>query len=262
MRINPGVGFVGRRDLIVTSPAVWFDLRPSWRPSFLRSIGPGFTAFFYHEYTSRRFQEGAVTFRLPQLVFQSGASITPLMLVNWQNLTTEEASGFRPLGVPIPTDDYFYISYGVNLETDLSRKFALSAEFNAGDYLNGHLLTLDSFVQMAPNPKLALRLAYTLNEARRLGEDRMRATSHLLGPELRLALNPRVQLYAFYQYNTLVDQGAWNLRFGWEFRPLSYLYLVLNDSRFYIDDALRQANPNRFATQQQVILKVSYLMQL
>jgi len=47
----------------------------------------------------------------------------------------------------------------------------------------------------------------------------------------RFALNPRVQLSVFYQYNSFDEQGRWNIRGSWEYQPLSFLYIVFNDSR-------------------------------
>ena len=38
---NPDVGFVSRRDLILTSPAGIIDLRPRWKPDFVRRFQPG-----------------------------------------------------------------------------------------------------------------------------------------------------------------------------------------------------------------------------
>jgi hypothetical protein len=48
----------------------------------------------------------------------------------------------------------------------------------------------------------------------------------------RLAANPRIQFSGFYQYNTFDKQGRWNLRGSWELAPLSFLYLVFNESSF------------------------------
>jgi hypothetical protein len=53
----------------------------------------------------------------------------------------------------------------------------------------------------------------------------------LITPELRLALNPRVQLITFYQYNTAVERGVFNGRLSWEYAPLSFVYLVYSDNR-------------------------------
>jgi len=101
-----------------------------------------------------------------------------------------------------------------------------------------------------------LTVEYELNRASHLGARRESKTTHLLGPELRLALNPRVQLTGFYQYNSLRALGSWNARFAYEFAPLSYLYLVFNDSR----STDQIANP--IAATQQFILKMSYQFEI
>ncbi|GAB5520875.1 MAG: hypothetical protein RhofKO_31260 [Rhodothermales bacterium] len=259
---NAGVGFVGRRDLIVSSPAVTLDLRPSWRPSFVRNFAPGFTGFVYHEYSTRRFQEASVSVRPINMILQNGAQISPYLRLNWQHLNAAEAAGFRPLGLSISADDYQFTQYGFYLASDLSRKVAAVLDLQTGPYFDGQITTATSFLQLAPSPHLAFRLDYIYNRITDLGPTDASATSHLIIPELRLALNPRMQINAFYQYNTFADQGAWNVRFAWEFSPLSYLYLVFNDSRYFVDDTLRRGNPERFAIQQQAIFKVSYLRQL
>lgn len=256
------VGFVSRPDLIVTSPAVSLDLRPDWLPSAVRSWRPGFTAFLFHEYSTRRFQEGSVSIRPLWLELNSGAEVSPFVRVAWQRLTEAEAQGFRPLGLEIAPGDYTFTQAGFYLATDQSRKYAATFEGRAGPYFDGSLATFQATTQVAPSPRVALRVDYTFNQIRSVGPDEAGATSHLLGPELRLALNPRVQASAFYQYNTFAEQGAWNVRFAWEFSPLSFVYLVFNDRRFYVDDLERRDDPFRFQDEQQVIFKVSYLRQL
>ena len=42
------------------------------------------------------------------------------------------------------------------------------------------------------------------------------------------ALNPRVQFTAYYQRNDANDRETWNTRLAWEYRPLSFPYLVYN----------------------------------
>ncbi len=61
---------------------------------------------------------------------------------------------------------------------------------------------------------------------------------------------------AFYQRNTSVKRNVWNVRFSWEYRPLSYIYLVFN--RNALDN---ERAPDRFS-QQQYIGKITYLLQL
>lgn len=70
---------------------------------------------------------------------------------------------------------------------------------------------------------------------------------------VRLALNPRLQLSVFYQYNSFDQQGRWNVRGSWEYQPLSFFYVVFNDSQ--IDDSL---SPVR---EQQLISKITWVKQ-
>ena len=63
------------------------------------------------------------------------------------------------------------------------------------------------------------------------------------------------QLTAFYQYNEAVRQGTLNARFSWEFKPLSYLYVVLNDAR----DAGQPTLPG--PRRQQLLVKLVYFGQ-
>lgn len=259
---NPSVGFLGRQNLIVSSPALWFDVRPSWLPQTVRRLQPSFTAFVYHEYNTRRFQEGSITFRPVYIEFQDGAELLLYVESNWQRLNEVEASGFRPLGLSLEASEYQFTQVGLHGITDLSRAYAGSFNVSSGPYFDGRFTSVEAFLQVAPSPQLAFRFDYTYNRITSLGEANADASSHLIAPELRLALNPRMQVNAFYQYNTFAEQGAWNVRFSWEFSPLSYLYLVFNDSRYFVDDGLRRQSPERFATQQQAIFKVSYLRQL
>ena len=256
------VGFISRPDLIVSSPAVTLDIRPAWLPALVRRWRPGFSAFLFHEYSTRRFQEGSFTFRPLYMELDSGAEVSPFLRFNWQRLNEAEAAVFRPLGVAVDAGEYQFTQIGLYMITDLSRKYAASFEGRIGSYFDGTLATTTTTAQIAPSPRVALRVNYTFSQIRSAGPTEAGATSHLIGPELRLALNPRLQVNAFYQYNTFAEQGAWNVRFSWEFSPLSFIYLVFNDRRYYVDDLVRREDPFRFQDEQQVIFKVSYLRQL
>ena len=48
----------------------------------------------------------------------------------------------------------------------------------------------------------------------------------------RLALNPRLQLTAFYQKNTDDSSQNYYIRFSWEYQPLSFVYLIFNHQEF------------------------------
>ena len=259
---NPGVGFVARDDLLLTSPAGNLDLRPGWKPEFVRSFNPGFVAYMYHRLSDGAFQEAWLTLTPVSISFIKGAEINLSLEPNWQTLENQDVAVFRPLGVGLDAGDYSYIRYNAALQSDLSRRYSGALEVTAGPYFDGQLTTVSATARLAPSPHMALSLDYELNRATNLGTLGEDVDSHLFGPELRLALNPRFQFNAFYQYNTLEERARWNVRMSYEFSPLSYVFLVFNDNRYFINETLRRSNPDFFATQQQAILKVSYLRQL
>ena len=72
----------------------------------------------------------------------------------------------------------------------------------------------------------------------------------------RFAVNPRLQLIGFYQRNSLDNSENYNLRLSWEYRPLSYVYLIFNRG---------QSKDGMFLNKQSeehAMAKISYLLQL
>jgi hypothetical protein len=68
---------------------------------------------------------------------------------------------------------------------------------------------------------------------------------------LRLAYNTRLQVSAFYQYNSFDQQGRWNVRGSWEYRPLSFVYLVFNENNLTRLDQVNTSAIVKFSLMQQ-----------
>jgi len=114
-------------------------------------------------------------------------------------------------------------------------------------------------LRFAPFPHIQLTADYQFNRLSDLGIDRRTMETQLIGTELRLALNPTVQLVSFLQYNTTSERTTLNSRFVWEYSPLSYIYLVYNDNRQELSDP-----ETDLITRQQIqqgIFKVTFLKQ-
>ncbi|MEM1057458.1 MAG: hypothetical protein AAGI52_18220 [Bacteroidota bacterium] len=195
-------------------------------------------------------------------VFQSGAEASAFVRPAWQELDAEEAVFFRPLGASLAAGSYRYVQVGAAVSSDPSRQITGSVEASTGGYYDGRLTTVEATASAAPSPRLSVALRYELNDARSLGVDALDVRSHLVGADVRVALSPQLQATAFWQYNSLADLASLNARVSWEFAPLSFVYLVVNDSRFYVPTADRMATPEALLPEQQGVLKVSYLRQL
>jgi hypothetical protein len=249
----PASGFVRRQDYLWTSPAGWLDLRPSWRPSFVRSFEPGAYLGVYHRPSDGRFLEAEAHLYPVYVRFHNNTIVRASAWLHWQDHEAE----FRPLpGVVIAPGRYRYQRGAVSVSTSPSSRFTGNVDFVTGPFYNGRLHALTVSGSAVPSPHAGLFLTWTLNALRDVGVDRADVDAWILAPELRLALNPRVQLTTFYQYNSTQDVGAWNVRFSWEFQPLSYVYLVYND-RQPGASALASAGP----AERQLILKATWLRQ-
>ncbi|NEQ54272.1 MAG: carbohydrate binding family 9 domain-containing protein [Leptolyngbya sp. SIO3F4] len=252
---NPRVGFISANNYLLTSPAFSLRLRPKWLPKFIRQYSPGITTYLYNYLDDFSFREGFVSYSPFSVELQNGSEFSYSIRTNWQSLREP----FSPVGIEILAGDYQFTSHRFSYFGDFSKKFAFSSAYRFGGYFNGKLNTFSSSLRFAPLPHIQLTADYEFNRLSNLGEGRSTEETHLIGTELRLALNPRVQLISFLQYNTTSERTTLNSRFVWEYRPLSYIYLVYNDNR---QELLNPETDMITRTHdQQGIFKVTFLKQ-
>ena len=251
-RYNPSLGFVSRNNLIEHNPGGYFIIRKKWFPKFIRSYEPGAFAFIYQSQKDYSFQEAYVNVFLCYLLFSNGGSLDLTYQPNWQNLPVD----FYPVDVLIPKGNYMYNRAWVDYSTDRSKKVSLSLGGSTGGYFNGYQNELTAGLRFAPIPHIAMRVDYEYNQFRNLGLYKQNLETQLITANVRLALNPRVQLTGFYQYNTFTEKTRWNVRLSWEYQPLSYIYLVYNNFKYPYSIA-----DKTLFNEQQTIFKVTYLKQ-
>lgn len=255
-KYDPRSGFVDATNYVLTSPAVTWKLRPSWLPKkWLRQYSPGVTTYFYHYYTNLAFREGYISYSPLSLDFQNGATVSYSFISNWQQLIEP----FSPLGIEIAPGRYTYNTHSFEASTDNSKKLFLSTKYSYGGYFDGTLQSLSASVRMVPDPHVALTLSYSRNEINGLGVSSSAVTTDLATSEIRLALNPRVQWITFYQYNSSIHRNTLNTRLQWEYKPLSFIFLVLNDNRQ--DFTNEETNLTSRVKSQQGVFKLTYLKQ-
>jgi hypothetical protein len=251
---NPSTGFVGRTNVLLTSPGVILDLRPAWRPKAIRNFRPGGYVNLYHGPQDGRLQEGLLVSYV-DVIWLNGTLLYPYLEHQWQR-PTQPFELVRGITVPAGTLDY--TRGGLFLRTDQSARVSGQGDVSHGGFFGGTSTQASGNVRWAPSPRVALQVNYDVAELRRVGSSRGIVQTRLVAPELRLAWNPRLQFSSFYQYNTSAERGTLNARFSWEFAPLSYLYVVYNDRRA-IGDA-RRALVTGLPTEQ-LLVKFVYLWQ-
>jgi hypothetical protein len=223
----PGMGFTFANNVVHHNPGGYYIWRPKKEKSLIRRADPGFFVNYYHNASDGKFQQADLYIFPVYQWFRDNSFMQVAITPTWQNIDFL----FAPLDIAVPEGRYFYTRYKAEYNTDRSRKLSGSAEAEFGRFYDGRLLTLTTGARFAPSPHAALTLDYELNRARSLGKNDEDKDVHLYSVGMRLALNPQLQSTVFYQYNSLNKTGRWNARLSWEYRPLSFLYLVFNDIR-------------------------------
>lgn len=245
----PGMGFVFAQNTIRHNPGGYFIWRPKgeWWKKWIRRWDPGVFVYWYQNAHNFKTQEFSLYF-FPVYIITSGNGIIEYALYPyWQNFDFS----FNILGKTIAPGRYNIFRQMFRYGTDASRKLSFTGRYEFGGYYNGKLSTLSLSGRIAPSPYIAFTATYDFNDFKSFGINENDFRTHLYTAGLRLAYNPRIQLSAFYQYNSYDKQGQCNLRGSWEFAPLSFVYIVLNENNFR-DTPVRN---------QSIISKISYLKQ-
>ena len=248
-KYNPRLGFVRQNNVIRHNPGGYYIWRPE-KINWIRRWDPGMFVNFNHDAVRPgQFQQASLYIFPVYVWFKDNSFLEMSLTPTWQNINFD----FAPLGVPIERDNYYYTRFLVQYNTDLSKKWSLNLGYNFGRFYNGTRNTIEAAARFAPIPNVAVTVDYEYNDLQNLGLERRDLETHLTTVGVRLALNPRLQLSSFYQYNSFDRQGRWNIRGSWEYRPLSFIYFVFNDTQ--IDGLERQFS------EQQMISKLTFIKQ-
>lgn len=248
-RYTPASGFVSRTNVALHAPKVTYDWRPAWRPASIRNFNLFGSSFVYTDLRDGELEE-TYSETYVDIVGQHGALFYPDLL----HFSQRVREAFEPVpGVVVAPGRYSYWRPNVYYGTDKSRRAWAGARVYTGGYYDRSLDQLELRLFASPTPRAALGVNVDINRFH--GGGAATVVTRLIAPELRLAWNPRLQLTAFYQYNEAARQGTLNARFSWEFKPLSYLYVVLNDAR----DAGQPTLPG--PRRQQLLVKLVYFGQ-
>lgn len=246
---SPDMGFVFQKDVMYHSPGGYAILRPKWLP-FVRRWDPGAFFNYYHDMEDfGNFQQSSLYIFPIYTWFKDNSFVEASLTPTWQNINF----AFAPLGLEIEQGQYDYTRFLLRYNSDRSKKLSGSISYDFGNFYNGSRSTIEAGLRYAPFPHVALSADYEHNNINGLGILREDLDTDLYTASLRLALNPRVQLSTFYQYNSFDEQGRWNVRFSWEYMPLSFIYLVFNDTQTNIFDPVQQRT--------QFISKITFLKQ-
>ena len=246
---NPDMGFVFQNNVMYHSPGGYAILRPKELP-FIRRWDPGIFVNYYHDFDNfNNFQQSSIYIFPVYTWFKDNSFLELSLTPTWQNINFD----FSPLGIEIEQNRYSYTRYTARYNSDQSKKLSGSIRYDYGDFYNGTRNSINAGFRYAPIPHISFRADYEHNDINGLGVLEEDIETDLYTGSLRLALNPRVQLSTFYQYNSFDEQGRWNVRFSWEYLPLSFIYIVFNDTQTDAFDPVQRST--------QTISKITLLKQ-
>ena len=247
---DPKSGFISRKDVIATTTGIQLSLREKWLPfrQFIRDYEPGLHAELYHEASTGNILEQKVSFTPLSFNFTKGGKTGVSYFYHYQNIAGE----FTPVGIAIGAGKYTYNRYQVYYASDGSQKIAYDLSYETGGYFNGRLNTLDTSLAYSPIPYISLGAGVTMNDFKQAGSAKENKTVNLYSFDSRFALNPRLQLTFLYQRNSLDKSNLYNARFSWEYKPLSFVYLVFNSRGYGLMERTKGHN---------AIVKISFLKQ-
>ncbi len=245
---NPDMGFVFQKNVVRHSPGGYYIWRP--KTDFIRRWDPGVFFNYNHDAANpSNFQQASLYIFPVYTWFKDNSFMEMSLSPTWQNINFP----FAPLGLEIEQGNYFYTRYYIRYNTDQSKKWSGGLTYNFGNFYDGSRWTINLYGRLAPIPHVSFTFNYERNELENIGLENQNMDTDLMTIGSRFALNPRVQISTFYQYNSFDEQGRWNIRASWEYQPLSFIYLVFNDTQINgLDDPFQE---------QQFIGKVTFLKQ-
>lgn len=243
----PGMGFIFTSNTFYNNGGGYFIWRPNrgLASRLIRRGDPGVFVEIYQDGRTFNFQSGNIYFFPVYIIFRDNSTLEYAVYPTWEQFF------FNPLGFSVKPGKYFYTRQQLRYISDGSKRISGGINYYWGKYYDGRLTELNLSIRVAPHPKLNFTGSYQLNRIQSLGIHAVNEDISLWTVGCRLAANPRIQFSGFYQYNTFDKQGRWNLRGSWEFAPLSFLYIVFNESSF----------GNSPVRNQTFISKLSYLKQ-
>ncbi|MDC8004254.1 DUF5916 domain-containing protein [Aureisphaera galaxeae] len=155
---------------------------------------------------------------------------------------------FDPLsnGNPLVPDSYNYVRARAGYNSARNKSFVYNAYAQYGQFYSGLNTTLGGTVNYRLLPYANLLVSYQLDDLdlNELGQE----TFHLAQFTGEVFFTNRLNWTTYIQYSTQNDNLNFNSRLQWEYKPLSYVFLVITDN---FNEQLERTNWG-------VALKVNY----
>lgn len=246
IRIGPGfdpsLGFVPRRNIHLWDFTGDYKPRPNW--SLVRQMTHEFSFRLFNTWNNSDWESYELLVKPLDWLFESGDRAQAGLLRH----------GDRPpevfelaADVDIPTGSYEWTRYFLEASTAQKRMLNAQVRWEAGDYYNGTLNTLEGKLALKPSAFLTLEFSGERNTGKATAIDveeqeltETDFTEELFGLRFQLNFSPNLQFSSLTQYDTQSRELGSNNKLRWTFDPLGDLFLVYNHN------LIRRASDNRW----------------
>jgi hypothetical protein len=247
---NPGIGFEMIDDFIASGQRVqytWISPEDSWFQSHYIQF---FNYFFYRvpEYSLMIYNLNP-TWNFSSKNSWTG-SIGPAYRIDELDEDFELADS-----VIVPVGRYGYLSGELMLQTPGTSSFYTIFMFEGGEYYDGYKLTPSIQPKWNLGASVELGGFYQVDLIRFPGRNQS-LNNHIVGLRALYMFSTRLSLSAFVQYNSAIHKVLPNLRFRYNPREGTDLYLVFNEGRNTWPD--REVPVLPVYDQRNITLKFSY----
>ena len=220
---NPEVGFVRRRDIRRSFGEFRFSPRPTSIDAVRRFVWT--SQFTYIENLQR--------------VLETREAATAFT-IEWENsdalnVSAMQSYEFLPRPFPIasnaviPVGGYDFTNLGIGYTFGQQRRVSGGIFAEHGTFYSGHKTTLSvRRGRISVTNQFSLEPTYSVNWID-LAEGSFIA--NLIGTRVTHTMTPFMFASGLVQYNSSIDSISANIRFRWEYRPGSELFIVLNEER-------------------------------
>lgn len=244
---NPEVGFVNRTDLVTNYAKLEFTPRPKSGP--VREYN--FQGWIYYQPSTEgvlQTQEWQTTFRI---LFQNGAYTDDDLFDNFIQYLPQPFNIFK--NVNIPAGVYHYDRHQFTFGSNQDRKFVYRLFERFGTYYDGSMNETRVHGIWHPTEHIFTDDSETWDRFKLpTGRYNVFVASYQGG----YSFNRFITMSALVQQNS-VQQNPWstNLRFQYEYRPDSFLYVIYNQGSQFV--STQAGNPN-LPAQNTFTVKLTY----
>ncbi len=219
---NPEIGFVRRSDFRLNRGQLRFSPRPASIEAVRKFTFQGGLNYFTD-------LEGVLETRELQgefgAEFQSGDEWSVEYARNYEYLAEPFAIASD---VTIPVGGYNFQDVRTSYRIGPQRRISGRASFSKGSFFSGNRTEVSYDGRVEVTPQLSIEPRIEINWVD-LAEGSF--TAKLYGSRVTYTASPRMFVGALVQYNSSVDSVGVNVRFRWEYKPGSDLFIVYSEGR-------------------------------